>query len=298
EGAAAADINRDGRIDIVSGPFWYQGPDFTERHEYYPATASFERTRDDASTVTIPGYEGALGSANAHSDNFLVFIYDFDSDSWPDILIAPHPGEPAYWYENPRTQDQHWPRHMLVDEAGNESPAFVDITGDGRPEFFVNADGFFGYAEQTSDDPTQPWTFRPITPQGEWQRYTHGLGVGDVNGDGLADLVEADGWWEQPVPATSGGGLQASLGLRSGQAGGTAPVWTLHPADFGDGAQFHVYDVNDDGLADVVGSLDAHGYGLAWHEQVRDGDTITFTRHLIMGSTPGETASGVSFSQL
>ena len=37
-----ADVNHDGKMDVVSGPFWYEGPAFTKRHEYRPAKASFE----------------------------------------------------------------------------------------------------------------------------------------------------------------------------------------------------------------------------------------------------------------
>ena len=32
--AAAADINKDGVLDIVSGPFYYLGPSYTERRSY------------------------------------------------------------------------------------------------------------------------------------------------------------------------------------------------------------------------------------------------------------------------
>src|SRR5687767_2939318 len=37
DGITAGDINRDGKMDIVAGPFWYAGPEFTNQNEFYPA---------------------------------------------------------------------------------------------------------------------------------------------------------------------------------------------------------------------------------------------------------------------
>jgi len=85
-------------MDIVSGPFWYEGPDFKTRHEYRPATATFQRQKADGSTETIAGFEGALGTNNAYSDDFLTFVYDFNGDGWPGrfwsliFLARPHIG--------------------------------------------------------------------------------------------------------------------------------------------------------------------------------------------------------------
>src|ERR671922_303705 len=61
EGAGFGDFNRDGKMDIVSGPYWYEGPDFKKRHEFYPATHSFKRKAVNGVDETIPGFEGALG---------------------------------------------------------------------------------------------------------------------------------------------------------------------------------------------------------------------------------------------
>src|SRR3984885_9419215 len=66
EGASFGDFNHDGVMDIVSGPYWYAGPSYTERHEYYPAKP-----------FDIAGY----------SDNFFTFTYDVNGDGWTDIVV-------------------------------------------------------------------------------------------------------------------------------------------------------------------------------------------------------------------
>ncbi len=60
------------------------------------------------------------------------------------------------------------------------------------------------------------------------------------------------------------------------------------------------YDVNGDGLNDVITSLDAHGWGLSWFEQSRTGDKITFQEHIILSKQETNTDNpyGVQFSQL
>src|SRR5678815_2682964 len=66
EGANIGDFNHDGKMDVVSGPYWWAGPDFKERHEYYPATKSF--TLGSLTKIAVPGFEGGLGKNNSYSD--------------------------------------------------------------------------------------------------------------------------------------------------------------------------------------------------------------------------------------
>ena len=64
------------------------------------------------------------------------------------------------------------------------------------------------------------------------------------------------------------------------------------------GAQMHAYDVNGDGLNDIITGLAAHGFGLAWFEQYREGDAIEFRPHVFMNKDPSENTHGVKFSEL
>ena len=114
----------------------------------------------------------------------------------------------------------------------------------------------------------------------------HGVGAGDINGDGRPDIVNPQGWWGQPP------------------SGSKRETWDFHPQAFGryargvGGSVMAVYDVNGDKLNDVVTVLAAHGWGLAWFEQKRDPrGTISFERHMIMDNIWTTNAGGVVFSQ-
>ncbi len=223
EAAAVFDVDGDGKLDIVCGDTWYQGPDWKPHH-----------IRD-------------VQRVGTYYNDFATFPLDVNGDGQTDYITASYFGKSVGWVENPGKGGSPWAYHEVDVPGPIEAAVMVDLTGDGIPDFLPNSVNVVAWYEVAKKADGKGFDIKKH--DFGTQAAGHGVGSGDVNGDGRVDLLTPKGWFEAPADPSH-------------------ETWTWHP-DWNLGAtgiQILARDVDGDGLPDLVYGM-GHDYGLLWMKQ-------------------------------
>lgn len=241
ESVGVFDVNNDGILDLVSGMYWYEGPDFKVWHKLCD-----------------------LAPVGDYFDEFSCLPLDVNGDGLMDFVTGGWFGEHLRWLQNPGVPGQPWAEHRIATTGNVETTRAWDLDGDGQLEIVPNCPGAPLVVYKLVTDAAGKGTGEFSTHLVYEGRQGHGLGCGDIAGHGRLDLVLAHGWLEAPAEPLSG-----EWTYHPGLDLGSASIPIL------------VADVNRDGLSDlIVGQSHAYGLDW-WEQGRDAAGGITWTKHPI-----------------
>jgi hypothetical protein len=225
ETASVFDVDGDRRLDIVSGEFWYKAPAWTPH-----------RFRE-------------LNFTSNYIDAFSDLPLDVDGDGRTDLVTVSWFAKRIAWYRNPGPTGGMWSDATVDSGFSVEFAILADLDNDGRAHEVLPQFGDAKAPLTWYEARNGTWVKHVAAPNG----FGHGIGAGDVNGDGRTDILTPKGWLEAPADPRSSG-------------------WTHH-ADWSDPQQLgflYTIDLAGDGRAEVL-TMAGHDYGVHYYERGADG---------------------------
>jgi hypothetical protein len=246
-GLAVGDLTGDSLSDIASGRYFYRNPggDLSARWERINLGLNLDA----------------------------ILITDVDGDDHGDLIAQALPD--IYWVESLDTQGNTWRARKVAvapptGHFNSQGFATGQLVPGGRPEIVLATGEGILYLEIPPNPTLTPWPSTRVTEDAS----DEGIAISDIDGDGLVDLIAANGprvaWWRNPGAA--------------GDAWGRQEIGTTGSHDID---RIAAADIDGDGRTDVVVTQevlagDEPEAGLFWFRQAAESGTGLWSRQRLM----------------